>query len=400
VIDHGLATRQEVRHCRQSQLRKHNGTPSRLFSLTEILLSKGIVTQRQIQRLIQKQKQADIGLNIPGLKILQKLGSGAMATVFLARQLSLDRLVAIKVLPQRHTKYPEFVKRFYAEGRAAAKLNHPNIIGALDVSRAGDFHYFVMEYVDGKTVFEQLKKIHRYTEAESLKIVIQIARALDHAHTAGLIHRDVKPTNIMLTRKGVAKLADMGLARVVSDEQSARAEQGKAFGTPYYISPEQIRGQIDVDFRADIYSLGATLYHMVTGRVPFEAPNPAGVMRKHLTTELVPPDHLNPLLSTGIGEIIEICMAKNRDDRHNTTADLLADLEAVHCGEPPIHARKKFDLGFLAGIEPTEPQTLAASTTKSPVTQKHPRVLTQPIVWLAITGWAAALAMAILMLRT
>jgi serine/threonine-protein kinase len=154
----------------------------------------------------------------------------------------------------------------------------------------------------------------------------------------------------MMTPAGAVKLADMGLARAVADVEAAQAEAGKAFGTPYYISPEQIRGELDIDFRADIYSLGATLYHMVTGQLPFDGPTPAAVMHKHLKEPLVPPDHVNTALSTGIGEVVEVMMAKDRNQRYASTSNLLVDLEAIAAGRPPLQARKQIDAGVLRGL--------------------------------------------------
>jgi len=273
-----------------------------------------------------------------------------MATVFRARQISLDRVVAIKVLPKRLSESPDYVERFYKEGKAAAKLNHPNIVQAIDVGEVGGYHYFVMEYVEGRTLFDDLAAGKVFSEAEALDIVIQIARALEHAHQRGFVHRDVKPKNIMLTPQGVAKLADMGLARATSDAQAAQAEAGKAFGTPYYISPEQIRGEVDIDFRADIYSLGATLYHLVTGQVPFDGPTPAAVMHKHLKEPLVPPDHLNTALSAGLGEVVEVMMAKDRNQRYSATSDVLVDMQAIAAGQPPLLARKQIDARDLTGL--------------------------------------------------
>jgi serine/threonine-protein kinase len=142
----------------------------------------------------------------------------------------------------------------------------------------------------------------------------------------------------------------MGLAREVNDYETATAEAGRAYGTPYYISPEQIRGEINIDFRADIYSLGATFYHMVTGKVPFEGPTPSAVMHKHLKEELVPADHVNSNLSSGMGEVIEVMMAKQRDDRYSTTKDLITDLESVVTGGPPFQARKKYDRTVLENL--------------------------------------------------
>ena len=167
-----------------------------------------------------------------------------------------------------------------------------------------------------------------------------MAEALQHAHTRGLIHRDIKPENVILTTEGNVKLADLGLARLTADEKWAMAEAGMAIGTPYYISPEQVRGQVDVDIRADIYSLGATFYHMVTGQVPYDGETPNEVMRKHLdkATPLVPPDHINTKLSSGVGEVIETMMAKNREDRYRHPNDLMLDLKCLLQGERPMIA--------------------------------------------------------------
>jgi serine/threonine-protein kinase len=154
----------------------------------------------------------------------------------------------------------------------------------------------------------------------------------------------------MLTREGTVKLADMGLAREVGDFATAAAEAGRAYGTPYYISPEQIRGELNIDARADIYGLGATFYNMVTGRVPFDGTSPSAVMHKHLKEALVPPDHINKSLSSGVGEIIEVMMAKSPDERYPSCAELVADLEAVAAGEPPFQARKKYDHRLLESL--------------------------------------------------
>ena len=344
VLDQGLATREEVEQCLQQ------ASADSQKSLADVLIGNGVVTQRQIDRIKQGIEETRKGQQIPGYQILSKLGAGAMATVFKARQLSLDRVVAIKVLPRRFSESPEYVDRFYKDGKAAAKLNHANIVQAIDVGEAGGYHYFVMEFVEGRTVYDDIAEGKAYTEAEALRIILQITRALKHAHAVGLIHRDVKPKNIMLTPEGVAKLADMGLARGAEDVEAAKAEAGRAFGTPYYISPEQIRGEVDIDFRADIYSLGATLYHMVTGRVPFEAPTPAAVMHKHLKEPLIPPDHVNTSLSSGLGEVVEVMMAKDRNRRYRSTADLLLDLEAIAAGQPPLQARKQIDAQILTGL--------------------------------------------------
>ncbi|MCP4377111.1 MAG: serine/threonine protein kinase [bacterium] len=355
IIEQGLATQAELRSCLDIvQGQKATEDPGK--TLGQVLVDKGVVTTSQIGR-VKKTIEASRGQEIPGYQLLAKIGSGAMAMVFKARQMSLDRIVAIKVLPRKLSENAEYVTMFYKEGKAAAKLNHANIVQAIDVGEAGGVHYFVMEFIEGHDLWDELQSdgphARDFTERDALDVIIQIARALEHAHSHGLIHRDVKPKNIMLTMEGstpIAKLADMGLARSTADVESAKAEAGRAFGTPYYISPEQIRGEVDIDFRADIYALGATFYHVVTGRVPFDAETPVAVMRKHLSEQLVPPDHINTSLSAGVGEVIEVMMSKDRNRRYSSTSDLLLDLEAVAQGHPPMQARKQIDTGVLSGL--------------------------------------------------
>jgi len=355
VVDTGLATENEVAHCLE-QVRSTTEAEDRAGqSLAQALVDNQYVTKRQLARLKQMLEAERSGQKIPGYKLLGKLGAGAMATVFKAKQLSLDRTVAIKILPTKLSQNPQFVERFYAEGRAAASLNHPNIVQAYDVGKAGEYHYFVMEYVEGRTVYDDIVKHKRFAEPDAIDIAIQAAEALQHAHERGLIHRDVKPKNIMITPDGVVKVADLGLARALSDKEAAEAESGKAFGTPYYISPEQIRGDANVGPPADIYSLGATLYHMVTGNVPFDGKNPSSVMHKHLKSDLVPPDHVNPKLSAGLSEVIEMMMAKSRRSRYQSCADLLSDLRQIRQGQIPAIAHKDtFDAAAIAEVVEAE----------------------------------------------
>ncbi|MFK7962222.1 MAG: serine/threonine-protein kinase, partial [Phycisphaerales bacterium] len=238
VIRSGLATEEEVAQA-MAEVNTDAADDDREISrtLAEILVSKQYATRHQLDRLRNDFEARRSGRSIPGFRIKRKLGAGAMATVFLAKQISLDRLVAIKVLPKKFTNNRKFIERFYKEGRAAAQLNHPNIVQAYDVGAAGEHHYFVMEYVDGPTVYDRIVEARRFPEKEAIDVVRQVAKALEHAHQKGFIHRDVKPKNIMITRTGRVKLADLGLARALSDKDAAEAEAGRAYGTPYYISP-------------------------------------------------------------------------------------------------------------------------------------------------------------------
>jgi len=349
VVEQGLCTDEELRHSLKELEARLKVNP---ITLKDLMIDLGYVTGTQAERLKSSIKESRTAAHqIPGYKILGKLGAGAMAIVYKAKQLSLDRTVAIKVLPKRFTENAEYVERFYKEGQAAAKFNHNNIVQAFDVGEAGGYHYFVMEYVEGKTLYDDIADGKIFGEEEALSIIIQVAHALAHAHARGLIHRDVKPKNIMIDNDGVVKLADMGLARETADIEAAQTEAGKAYGTPYYIAPEQIRGRVDIDGRADIYGLGATFYHMVTGRVPFMADDPSEVMRKHLKEQLIPPDHINTSLSAGVSEVIEVMMAKRREDRYRNIEELLTDLEALSNNQLPLRAHKRFDVSELEQLE-------------------------------------------------
>jgi len=349
AVDQGLCTDDELRRAIQEYKERRKVDP---LMLQDLMVQLGYITAGQAERLKTNIKESKAAATqIPGYKILGKLGAGAMAVVYKGKQLSLNRSVAIKVLPRRFSENPEYVQRFYKEGQAAGKLNHPNIVQAIDVGEAGGYHYFVMEYVEGKTIADDIANGHIFGEIEAIEIIIQVCHALQHAHAHGLVHRDVKPKNIMINTQGVVKLADMGLARETTDIEAAQSEEGKAYGTPYYIAPEQIRGKIDIDGRADIYGLGATFYHMVTGRVPFTGDDSAEIMKRHLREKLIPPDHINTTLSAGVSEVIEIMMAKRREDRYNNVEELLLDLEALRQGHPPIQARKRFDVEMLEQLE-------------------------------------------------
>src|SRR6266550_2447282 len=378
VVDMGLATRTEIEFCREQQ--KQSSDPNQR-SLADLLVDHQFITSNQAKR-IRKSLEERKSSQIPGYQLISKLGKGAMATVYKARQMSLDRVVAVKVLPKKLSDNPEFVDRFYKEGKAAARLSHNNIVQAIDVGCAPEgYHYFVMEYVEGLTLYDIMQpppvgEGRNFAETEALDIMIQICDALAHAHQRNLIHRDVKPKNILLTKEGVAKLTDLGLARAIDDKDAAETEAGKAYGTPYYISPEQIRGDVDIDFRADIYSLGATMYHLVTGKPPFDGETPSAVMHKHLKQPLTPADHVNTALSAGVGEIIDVAMTKNRDDRYQSTEDMLEDLQAVRRGEPPTHARRAVHLEGLEKLEETgKTVDIAPASAPSPNLWQNPLVM-------------------------
>jgi serine/threonine-protein kinase len=352
LVSRGLLTPDELNSCKAPEA---FGGKALLVRLVE----GGLLTRGQAKRALQ-QLATLVGEEIPGYEMIEKLGQGAMGTVYKARQLSMNRLVAIKTLHPRFAANPDLLKRLTGEAHLAAKLSHNNIVQAIDVGQAGPLHYFVMEYVPGTTIKEELEEGKVYSEKEAVEIVLQIAQALQHAHRRGLVHRDVKPANIILTLDGIAKLADLGMARETEDRARAKAEKGLTIGTPYYIAPEQVRGQEDIDVRADMYSLGATLYHMVTGQPPFPHKGVEAVLNAHLTEDLTPPDHLRPQLSSGLGEVVEIMMAKERKQRYRNPDDLIIDLECLLNGEPPKLARKRIEAATLQDLAEGEEEEVEA----------------------------------------
>ena len=285
------------------------------------------------------------GVRFGDYEILAELGAGGMGKVYRARDLTLERIVALKTLAPHFGSDTGFVQRFLKEARAAARLNHPSIVQIYDFGQVGDTYYLAMEYVDGHSLGAYLRRGH-FTERDALLVIRHAARALAVAHAEGLVHRDIKPDNLMLTSKGEVKLVDLGIAKRV-DEDQALTQTGQAVGTPHYISPEQIRGSKDIDARADIYSLGATLYHLVTGHTPFRGTSGALVMSMHLVQPLADPRSYVPGLSEGICRVIRKMMAKSRDERYSDVDALDRDLYRIQTGETP---------------EPAEPGETAVET--------------------------------------
>lgn len=299
--------------------------------LGSILVKKKYISPQQAKEIRQLQGQRE-GVRIANYEILEKIGQGGMGAVFKARQISLDRVVALKILIPKLAADKSFTERFVREAQAVAKLSHPNIIVGIDVGQHGKYFYFAMEYVEGRTALEILREEQRFEEQDALKIAQQIGRALDHAHKNNLVHRDIKPDNIMVTLKGDAKLCDLGLAKRL--DIGDNLQPGTAVGTPHYIAPEQARGRDDVDIRADIYALGASLYHMTTGRTMFHGETAAAIMTQHLSNEAPNAKKVRSDLSEQFCRMIERMVAKNPEDRYQTPQELLEDIERLIAGKP------------------------------------------------------------------
>ena len=257
--------------------------------------------------------------------IVSELGRGGMGVVYKGHEESLNRFVAIKVLGDHLTSEPEFLSRFIREARAAAGLSHPNVIQIYFIGQDGGRHYFVMEYVSGRSVQSLIRQEGRVSNPRAAQIILQAAHGLAAAHDQGIYHRDIKPANLMLDDRGVLKIADFGLALPV-EAQTRLTAAGKIMGTPGYLSPEHCLGHA-VDHRADIYALGITYYEMLTGTMPFRGESPIALLRAILQDD--PPDiqQLNPDVDDDSRRILEKMLAKNRDERYQDAHQLVADLE-------------------------------------------------------------------------
>lgn len=257
-------------------------------------------------------------------EILGRIGSGGMSVVYKAKCHTLDRLVAIKVLKEEFASDENFVSKFKMEAQAAARLSHPNIVNVYDVVDEGDLHYIVMELIEGITLKNYIEKKGFLENKEAIGIAIQVAQGIAAAHEQHIIHRDIKPQNMIISKDGTVKVADFGIARAVSSQTM----NATAVGSVHYISPEQARG-VYCDERSDIYSFGITLYEMVTGRVPFEGDNTVAVALAHLEEAVTPPSRLNPMVSRGLEEIILKCTQKKPDRRYPSIGDVITDLRHV-----------------------------------------------------------------------
>ena len=299
-------------------------------------------------------------------EILERIGTGGMAIVYKAKCHRLNRLVAIKILKSDLAQNEEFRRRFNAESQAVAQLSHPNIVSVYDVSRGGDMEYIVMELIDGITLKQYMEKRGQLNWRESLHFITQIMRGLSHAHSRGIIHRDIKPQNIMVLRDGSVKVADFGIACLADSAQTLTQE---ALGSVHYISPEQARGDRP-DARSDIYSSGVVLYEMLTGRLPFEGESAVAVAIQHLSSIPLAPREINPDIPEQVELICMKAMAPDLEHRYQSADAMIADLEAFR-KNPEVEM--KFDLSDLRPEENDEPtrtiRTMPSHTVTIPVHQ-------------------------------
>ncbi len=259
-------------------------------------------------------------------EIIEIIGTGGMAVVYKARDRKLNRLVAVKILKSELRSDTELRRRFHAESEAVARLNHPNIINVFDVSTGEDIDYFVMELIDGITLKQYINHRHVLSVKEALHFTVQILKGLEHAHAKKIVHRDIKPQNIMILRDGTAKVADFGIARIAGN-QDLTVNQENAYGSVHYIAPEQARCEA-TDGRADIYSVGVMLYEMLTGVLPYEGDSAVAIAMQHIKSKPKPPREVNPDIPEGVEYIILKAMRSDPNMRYRTAGEMIDDIEA------------------------------------------------------------------------
>lgn len=259
-------------------------------------------------------------------EIIELIGRGGMAYVYKARDLKLNRYVAVKVLREEYTENEQFIKKFDRESQAVACLSHPNIVGVYDVGVQDNIYYIIMEYVDGITLKQYLVRKGRLDYIEATRFIIDIANALKCAHENKIIHRDIKPHNILLTRDLIPKVADFGIARAITSSTVTMTNQ--TMGSVHYISPEQAKGGF-VDERSDLYSLGILFYELLTGKVPFDEENTVTIAIKHIQEKITPPKEIEPKIPEVINQVVIKLTEKKPDDRYQNTDELIEDLETI-----------------------------------------------------------------------
>ena len=259
-------------------------------------------------------------------EIREIIGIGGMAVVYKAYDCIDDRIVAIKILKEEFVRNSEFLNRFRNESKAIAVLSHPNIVKVIDVSFGDNFQYIVMEYIDGITLKEFMQRQGALSWKDTLYFTVQILRALQHAHDKGIVHRDVKPQNIMLLSDGTIKVTDFGIARFARSGQNTLTD--KAIGSVHYISPEQARGDV-IDEKADLYSVGVMMYEMLTGKLPFDGGNAVSVALMHMNNEPEAPRKIKPDIPAGLEQVVLRAMRKKPAYRYHSDAEIMHDLEQI-----------------------------------------------------------------------
>ena len=379
----------EESRCLLTDLGSRNGTQVNGQELTkprEIKIGDQIeVGDTLISLLANEERQTFgglVGREIAGYQIIERVGRGGMGTVYRAKQLSLGRDVAFKVLSPVLAWDKEFVQRFEDEVRAAARLVHPNIVQAYDVGHEGTIHYLTMQFMAGGTIEEKIDREGRVAPDRAVPMLIDVARGLAYAEEMGLVHRDIKPENLMLDERGTAKIVDLGIACQLQGRRSVVQSEG-VFGSAHYIAPEQASGE-RIDGRADIYGLGASAYHMLSGRTLFRGDSPTEIMAKHVNEEPEPLDKAAPWVPRSLCRVIMKMIEKDPDDRYRSAKEVIQAFEGLGSGSP-------------AAARPAELRHITDFATK-PKTDRYKRQRRNKMIIIGIIGGLVLLLLLLFLL--
>jgi serine/threonine protein kinase len=336
--------------------------------MAALLVAGGLVTQFQAEQFLQGKWR---GFTIGKYKVLERLGSGGMGTVYLCEHLHVGRRVAVKVLPTSQAHNPAALGRFYREARAAGVLDHPNLVKAHDIDQEGNLHFLVMDYVDGVSLQHLVSRFGPLPPVRAAHYIRQAAHGLQHAHQAGLLHRDVKPANILLERNGAVRVLDLGLARFYHDNNdllTIQYDDRNVLGTADYVSPEQALNSHEVDVRTDVYSLGATFYFCLTGRPPFPEGKMAQKLIWHQVRQPTPVRQVRSEVPEGMAAVVEKMMAKNPAQRYQTPLEVIEALRPW-TAEPIAPPREEEIPRLSPAVGPTVP---AGAAPPSPLRGSGP----------------------------
>ena len=388
ALQKGLITQEQLDEC--ATIRKKVAEAGLETTLEEIFVKKGYLTKQKASSINGALGRAKF--SIDGYALHEKIGQGGYGAVYRAKQTALDRWVAIKVLLPRFARERDAVERFLREAKAIARLNHPNIVSGIDAGESNGIYYYVMEYVDGETLEKSLKKRGTMHWSEAMPVARAVALALDHAHQNDVIHRDIKPGNIILTRDGAVKLADLGLARIASGDDIYVTQTGVIVGTPAYISPEMARGEKVIDIRSDVYSLGVTLFEMLTGKPPYESDKALVVVTKHATADMPVHRVAERNVPGNIVSLVKKMTMRDKRLRYQSPAELLVDIDAAMRGE-------RIEAPETVSVKAPEPPARPPVVHYVP---PHGPVRGNPLVAIAVAGATllGALALAWVVLRS
>jgi serine/threonine protein kinase len=315
-------------------------------------------------------KEAIAGETIGNYDLVEKLAEGSMGKVYKARHWQTNQIVAIKVMSPEIARNPVFLKRFEQEFRIASKLDHPNIVKVIEYC-GGEAPFFVMEYVDGESLGEKLERGGPLNEEDALRIIVQIAEGLGQAHRQGMIHRDIKPDNILVTADGQAKLTDLGLAKQ-EDAAIDLTRTGRGLGTPTFMAPEQFRNAKNASVRCDVYSLGATLYQMVTGQLPFTVADPVASMMRKMQNDFPAPRNVVPTISLRIDQAIRRSMSADPGQRPVSCQEFVDDVTGQRIIPEAAAAESSLPPGERLASEPDQNATTPPASTVPPPVEAAP----------------------------